>query len=413
MTSTPVPPVACRVCAAEVQEFLDLGTGHPISQHFPRPQDTPTPQTYRLAVGFCVECTMVQLIDDVPREHLFTTDYPFTSSDSVVVSDYFRDLAGQLLDTELRGPSPFMIEIGCNDGTLLAPIAAAGVRHVGFEPSANVAEKARRAGVTVRPAFFDSAVVDELLESEGPATVLFSSYVISGITELGSLFTTVAALLAADGVFIFEDAYLGDVVQDRAFDQIYDEHVYLFSAHSVQAAAERHALELVDAQRISVRGGGMRYTLAHPGRRLPTRAVRELLNEETDRALNDPTTLMRFADDVRQIKHDLVATLERLRAEGRKVVGYGATAKGATVLQYCDIGPDLIEYVVDSTPAKQGHVTPAKQLPIRPPSAFAADPPDYAVLFAWFHATEIITREKDFAARGGRWLVYVPEVHVR
>jgi len=409
-SATP-PTLRCRVCGGEVEEFLDLGE-QPLSQRFPSPEDASDVFFFRLAVGHCTTCTMVQLVEEMPREKMFSEDYPFTSSGSQYMTEYFAGVAQGILKTELAGPDRFIVEIGCNDGTMLKPIRDAGVRHLGFEPSGQVAEMARSAGVRVRDDFFDDRTAREVAAADGPADVIFSSYVISSIPSLGSIFTAVDALLAPNGVFVFEDAYFGDIVERSSFDQIYDEHFYLFSAHSVRAAARRSGFELVDVRRISVRGGGVRYTIARLGARTPSAAVAELLAEEAERDLTGPATLREFADNVRDIRTDLVAKLTELRAEGRRVVGYGATAKSATVLQYCGIGPDLVEFITDSTPSKHGKVTPAQRIPIHPPSDFAAEYPDYALLFAWFHAEEIIAKEQEFAASGGRWLMYVPDVHV-
>lgn len=401
----------CRVCEGEVEEFLDLGT-QPISQRFPDPEDTTEGFRFRLAVGCCSSCSMVQLMEEVPRDELFGDDYPFTSSGSRYLTEYFTGVAQHLLATELNGQDRFIVEIGCNDGTMLRNIHGAGVRHLGFEPSRQVAELATSTGVRVRNDFFEESTVREVIATDGPADVVFSSYTISGIADLGSIFEPVLALLAPNGVFVFEDAYLGDVIARTTFDQIYDEHCFLFSARSVRATANRFGFELVDVQRIPVRGGGMRYVLARSGARMPSTAVAELLTEEAEAALTAPETLGAFADRVRQIRTDLRTKLVELRDSGKRVVGYGATAKATTVLQFCGIGPDLIEFISDSTPAKHGKVTPARRIPIRPHSDFASDYPDYALLFAWFHTEEITAGEGEFAEHGGRWLMYVPDVHV-
>jgi methylation protein EvaC len=198
-----------------------------------------------------------------------------------------------------------------------------------------------------------------------------------------------------------------------SFDQIYDEHFFLFTVESVHAMAARHGLDLVDVERLPVHGGEVRYTLARRGAREPSPAVAALLTEERARRLTDPATLKRFAASVERNRDDLVSLLHDLRGSGRRVVGYGATAKSATVTNYCGIGPDLVPFICDTTPAKQGRLAPGTHIPVRPPEAFTDPYPDFALLFAWNHATEIMAKETAFGASGGRWIHYVPEVRVR
>nr|AFU65915.1 DacS3 [Dactylosporangium sp. SC14051] len=401
----------CRVCAGPVVQFLDLGR-QPLSDHFIEPGEIGTEFTYDLLVGQCSACTMVQLLEEVPRERMFADAYPYRSSGSAVMREHFERTARDLLDGPLRGTDPFVVEIGCNDGVMLGTVRAAGVRHLGFEPSGQVARLAGDRGITVRNAFFEAATAAETRAQHGPADVVYAANTMCHIPYVESILKGVDALLAPDGVFVFEDPYLGDIVDKTSFDQIYDEHFFLFSAGSVRAMARHFGFDLVDVQRLPVHGGEVRYTLARAGVREPSAAVGELLAEEDARRLTDLTTLRRFAANVTRIRDDLTGLLRRLRAEGRRVVAYGATAKSATVTNFCGIGPDLVEFVCDSTPAKQHRLTPGRHIPVRPPAAFAEPYPDYALLFAWNHAEEIMRNEQAFRQAGGAWILYVPEVRV-
>ncbi|MEU1284823.1 class I SAM-dependent methyltransferase [Kitasatospora sp. NPDC005856] len=404
-------PVACRVCGGDVTEFLDLGR-QPLSDRFLEPDRTEGEFFYRLAVGQCAACRMVQLTEEVPRDLMFHEEYPYHSSGSSVMREHFAGLAQRLLDTELTGPDPFVVEIGCNDGIMLKAVQDAGVRHLGFEPSSGVAKVAQAKGVRVRTDFFEEATASEVRAAEGTADVIYAANTMCHIPYLDSVFKGVDALLSPDGVFVFEDPYLGDVVAKTSFDQIYDEHFFVFSAGSVQAAAERFGFELVDVDRLPVHGGEVRYWLARRGARTPSEAVARLLAEEAAQQLGELATLRAFAANVTAIRDDLKALLTRLRAEGRTVVGYGATAKSATVTNFCGIGPDLVQFVCDTTPDKQNRLTPGMHIPVRPPTAFSESYPDYALLFAWNHAEEIMAKEQEFQQAGGRWILYVPEVHV-
>jgi len=325
--------------------------------------------------------------------------------------EHFEGTARRFLESGLSA-DPFMVEIGSNDGVLLRTVRDAGVRHLGVEPSGSVAEVARQHGVRVRTEFFDAKTAADIRATDGPADVIFAANTICHIPYLPSILDGVVTLLGPDGVFVFEDPYLGDIVAKTSFDQIYDEHFYLFTARAVQAAARRSGLELVDVERLPVHGGEVRYTLAHAGAREPAAAVAELIAAEDEQRLAEPETLQRFAANIQRIRTELVALLRRLREDGRTIAAYGATAKSATVTNFCGIGPDLIEYVCDTTPAKRGRLTPGTHIPVRPAAAFADPYPDYAVLFAWNHAAEIMAKEQGFRESGGRWIVYVPTVHV-
>lgn len=367
---------------------------------------------YRLAVGLCGNCTLVQLTEEVPRERMFREDYPYHSSGSSVMREHFERTAHRLLASELRGTDPFIIEIGCNDGVMLATVGAAGVRHLGIEPCGNVGDIAQERGVRVRPAFFEESTALDIAASEGRADVVYAANTICHIPYLDSVFRGLDAVLKRTGVFVFEDPYLGEIVRRTSYDQIYDEHFYLFSARSVQILARRFGYELVDVEHLPVHGGEIRYTVARQGERTPSESVAMLLAEEDHARLADPATLQGFAADVRRSRDDLRNLLHRLRDEGKRVMAYGATAKSATIANYCGIGPDLVRSVSDSTPAKQGRLTPGSHLPVHGPEAFSDPYPDYALLFAWNHAEEIMANEEGFRAAGGRWILYVPHVHL-
>jgi methylation protein EvaC len=400
---------ACRVCAGPLHEFADFGR-QPLSDAFLLPAESPQEFFFRLAVGICSSCSMVQLMEEVPRELMFHEGYPYYSSGSAVMRAHFERTAKGFLD--IVGKDGFVVELGCNDGAMLHVVAEAGCRHLGIEPSGAVGAVAAERGVRVRGDFFDAAVAAGIRAEDGDADVIFAANTLCHIPYIDSVLSGVSALLAPDGRFVFEDPYFADILAQASFDQIYDEHFYFFTARSVRALAARHDLELVDVERIPVHGGEVRYTLMRAGAREPAAAVADLLAAESAARITEEPTLKQFRDTVERTRADLTALLVRLREEGRTVVGYGATAKSATVTNFCGIGPELVSYVCDTTPAKQGRLTPGAHIPVRSHEAFAASYPDYALLFAWNHATEIMANEREFTRSGGRWITYVPEVAV-
>ncbi|MEU4806644.1 class I SAM-dependent methyltransferase [Actinosynnema sp. NPDC023587] len=401
----------CRICGSVVEEFFDFGR-QPLSDAFVERAGAPDEFFFRLAVGVCPHCTMVQLVEEVPRERMFHEDYPYLSSGSSFMRSHFSDLAKRFLATELTAEDPFIVELGCNDGIMLKSIADAGVRHLGVEPSGGVADLAAAKGVRVRKDFFEESTAADIRATDGPADVIYAANTLCHIPYMDSILRGVAGLLAPRGVFVFEDPYLGDIVERTSFDQIYDEHFYFFTARSVRHMAARFGLELVDVERLGVHGGEVRYTLALAGARTPSPAVAELLEREAGQGLADLAVLRAFGAKVERIRDDLVALLTRLRDEGKRVVGYGATAKSATVLNFSGIGVDLVPFVCDTSPTKQGRLTPGTHIPVVPPDRFSSPYPDYALLLAWNHADEIMEKERDFRAGGGRWILYVPDVQV-
>ncbi len=367
---------------------------------------------FRLAVGLCTSCTMVQQLDGVPPSVMFRADYPYRASGSLLIRRHCEGVARHIVETRPGGRDGFVVEIGSNDGVMLKTLSEAGMRHLGVDPAVGAADVARSHGVRVRTDFFNASTAGEIRAEHGPAHLVYSANTISHISYLDSIFRGVDVLLAPDGLFVFEDRWLGDILRYHYFDQVYDEHVYLFSVRSVQAMAARFGFELVDAQHLPLHGGSIRYTVARAGTRRPTAAVAEFLAQEKADGVAEEATFLRFSAEVDRIRAELVALLRDLRSDGRRVVGYGATSRSATVLNYCPIGPDLLPLVCDSTPEKQGCLTPGSKIPVCPPEVFSHPYPDYALLFAWNHAEEIMAKERLFHEQGGQWILYVPRVHI-
>jgi methylation protein EvaC len=355
---------------------------------------------------------MVQQLDEFSPKQMFRADYPYRASGSAVVRAHFEEVAHRIIETCPGGEDRFVVEIGSNDGVMLKTLKDAGMRHLGVDPAAGAGDVAREHGVNIRTDFFSEETAREVHAEHGPANLIFSANTFSHISYLDSILRGVDLLLSPDGLFVFEDRYLADILKFNYFDQIYDEHFYLFSVRSVQEFAARFGFELVDAEHLPFHGGSIRFTLARPGRREPTSAVADFLAREQAEGVADEKTYARFSADIAQIRTDLVDLLKRLHSEGRRVVGYGATSRSATVLNYCGIGPDLLPLVLDSTPEKQGRLTPGSKIPVAPPAAFSDPYPDYALLFAWNHAEEIMAKERAFQESGGQWILYAPKVHI-
>jgi methylation protein EvaC len=303
-------------------------------------------------------------------------------------------------------------ELGSNDGIMLRHFKARAIRHLGIEPSTNVADVARAQGIDTLSEFFDAKLARRIVEERGHADAVLSANVMCHIPTLPSVAEGIRILLKPDGLLMFEDPYLGDVIAKTSYDQIYDEHVFVFSALSVAEAFGRHGLELIDALPQPTHGGSMRYVLAPRGSRPVSSRVTETIARERGQGLDKPETFVKFKQACERSRARLMETLEGFRAQGKRVVGYGATSKSTTVTMYCGIGPQHVEFISDTTPIKQGKLSPGAHIPVRPYEDFTRRYPDYALLFAWNHEAEIREKEAGFAKAGGKWIVYVPDVAV-
>jgi len=384
----------------------------PIANGFLTAAELPDEYFYELAPAVCSRCGMFQLIEQPAPERMFHTQYAFYSATSRHMQGHFERFAHAVMAGPLAGRSdPFVVEIGSNDGSMLRHFAAAGIRHLGIEPSANVADAARAVGIETLTAFFDEELAGQVADTHGPADVVLATNALCHIGDLAGVARGVARLLKPDGVFIFEDPYLGAMIEKAAYDQIYDEHVFMFSATSVRYAFALHGFDLIDVEPQPTHGGSMRYTLARGGEGASPR-VAEWLAREQAQGLDRAETYHRFRQSCERSRGELMRLLDDLRRQGKRVAGYGATSKSATVTNYCGITPAHVDYIADTTPIKQGRLSPGAHIPVRPYDEFARDHPDYALLFAWNHEAEIREKEAAFLDRGGRFIRYVPDVRI-
>ena len=384
----------------------------PIANRFRDPSDRSPEYTFDMEVGVCPGCTLFQLIEQPAPELMFHEQYAFFSQTSVAMQAHFEAFAKDVIRRLEGRQDPFVVELGSNDGIMLRHFAGAGIRHLGIEPSANVGAEARKSGVRTLTAFFGPQTAAQVEADDGTADMILAANVMCHIPAIDDIARAASALLKPDGLLIFEEPYLGDVLRKTSYDQIYDEHVFLFSVTSVNNAFERHGLSVIHAAPQPTHGGSMRYFVGRRRHHVPSPAVATTLAAEKERGFDRPETFDAFRRSCERSRSELVHLLRELAAEGKRVVGYAATSKSTTVLNYCDIGPDLIEYISDTTPLKHGKVSPGKRIPIRPHADFQANYPEYAVLFAWNHAQEIMAKEQEYVARGGRWVSFVPTVRV-
>jgi hypothetical protein len=401
--------VSCRVCGGErLDQFLDLGET-PLANAFssaPFPADE---RRYRLAVSFCRDCGHVQLVETLPPDRLFS-DYLYVSGTSESLRHHFEGLAADLIERQQPWrPGDFVVEIASNDGTLQSAFAARELRCIGVEPAANVAALAREAGHEVLVDFFNLETARRMRQRHGPARVITGSNVLGHVDELRDFVAGLSHLLADDGLLCMEVPHLLELLRHCEFDTIYHEHVSYMALRVLRRLFADAGLTLFEVTPVSVHGGSIRVFARHRATGVqPSSKLVALLAEEEAEGLGSAATFHAFAKRVASVKRELISLLTELRERGARIAGYGAAAKGNTLLNYCGIGRDYLDFVVDRSPLKQGLYSPGASLPVCPVERLREDRPDYLLLLAWNFAEEIMAQQADYARAGGRFIIPLP-----
>jgi methylation protein EvaC len=401
----------CRVCGRETQSVVDFGP-MPIANNFVKKAEDDS-YRFNLAASFCQICHLLQIDEQPLRELMFHEEYKFFTGLSEHMRFHFRDMFEEYFKTiVVDSEAVFIVEIGCNDGTLLEAAKNRGLRHLGIDPSANVVKRANERGISTKLAFFDSTVAANIKNEIQKADLIFAANVVCHIPDLLDVVSGIKILLSENGKFIFEEPYVGSMIEKTSYDQIYDEHVYIFGVLAIQKVFSSVGLELIDAIPQSTHGGSMRYVIAHRGQYQVSNNVNRLIKEELKLGYDQIETYKKFGSNCESRKIELINLLKRLNSEGYKVAGYAATSKSTTILNYCNIDSNLISYISDSTTDKQGTFSPGMYIPVVSHETMRANPPDYLVLFAWNHEIEILQKESVLTSQGIKWIRFVPEVEV-
>ena len=398
---------ACRSCGAtQLEKVLSLGRT-PLANALLRAEDLERPEpTFPLELVFCPACALVQITETVPPEQLFS-HYLYLSSFSDTMVKHSEELAARLVRERRLDRDSLVIEVASNDGYLLQFYKQAGVPVLGIEPAANVAEVAELKGIPTLVRFFGRELAAELRSSGRRADVIHANNVLAHVADLNGFVAGLALTLKDGGVAVIEAPHVKPMIERLEFDTIYHEHLCYYSLTALQPLFKRHGLEIVDVFEIPLHGGSLQVHASLGGR--PSDRVVRLLDEEREAGVGELEFYRDFGDKVLRLRKSLVATLEDLKSSGSRIAAYGASAKGATLLNYCRIGRETIEFVADRSTVKQGLYTPGAHLPIKSPESLLTERPDHVLLLTWNFADEILQQQAAYREQGGKFIIPVPE----
>lgn len=402
---------ACRSCGAqELLPVLSLGA-LPLSDGFltAAELDRPEPR-FPLDVAFCPACGLLQILDTVPPEILFGRDYPYFSSVSATLLAHSKAHVADRLPELPPGPDTLVVELASNDGYLLQFYREAGVRVLGIDPAPGPVAAAREKGIETIEAFFGRDLAERLVAEGRRADLVHANNVLAHVADVHGFLEGIRLLLKDGGRAVVEVPYVRDLVEKLAFDTIYHEHLCYFSVRAVDRLVRPHGLFLVRVERVPIHGGSLRLFLSKEDR--PDATVEAILAEEKAIGLDRHAWFASFAARVERLREDLRALLVDLERAGKRIAAYGAAAKGTILLNFCGLGPELLDWVADKNPFKQGRFVPGVRLPIVSPSRILAEMPDVLLILPWNIEAEIVAQEAAYRARGGRFLVPVPQPRI-
>jgi len=406
--------LVCRVCHGEsLIKFLDLGFT-PLADDFLPPDRLHEPEVYYpLEVFVCNDCGLVQLGYVVPPQILFQRDYPYVSSITETGREHFYSLAKEVCLRFRLGSNDLVIDVGSNVGVLLQGFKEQGVNNVlGIEPAGNICEIARQAGIETISEFLSEELALEIVKSRGKARIVTGTNVVAHINDHHAMVRALDVLLVEKGVFIFEAPYLVNMIDNLEYDTIYHEHLSYLSVKPVRRLFNQFGMEVFDVKEVSIHGGSLRYFIARKGDYPISQHVETLIELENKKRINDVDRLRDFAKAVQNNREELTWLLRSLKHEGKRIVGVSAPAKGMTLLNYCKIGPEILDFITEKSPLKIGEYTPGTHIPVLPDSELIKTVPDFALLLAWNFSDEIMANLREYSEAGGKFIIPIPSPRI-
>jgi len=403
-----VADFACRGCGRSgLEVFLSLGEMPLANRLLTAEQlDEPEPR-YPLDVALCEGCGLVQLTESVPPREMFE-EYAYFSSASTTMVEHARSIARRMVEERHLGPDDLVVELASNDGYLLQHYRDAGIPVLGIDPARNIATVAERLGIPTLCAFFGTELAEEMRASGRRASVLHANNVLAHVPDINGFVRGIARVLADDGIAVIETPYVRDLVDRLEFDTIYHEHLFYHSVTALDGLFQRNGLALCRVEHLPIHGGSLRLFAGRAGV-VPDPSIGRFLADEEKVGLVSRAYFRGFGERVEALCRNLRGTIEQLRREGRRVGAYGAAAKGTILLNAAGIGAESIEYVCDRSDYKQGRFMPGVRIPIVSPERLVGDMPDDVLLLVWNFADEVLAQQAEYRARGGRFLIPIPE----
>ena len=401
---------ACRSCGnTKLESVLSLGRT-PLANALLNEEQLVEPEpTYPLELVFCAECSLVQITETIPPEKLFR-DYVYMSSFSTTMLRHAEEICANLIRSKNLDATSLVVEVASNDGYLLRCYKRKGVPVLGIEPATNIAAVAEQQGIPTICDFFNDDLASRLVGEGFKADVVHAHNVLAHVPDLNGFVRGLRRLLKEDGSIVIEVPYVKDMIDRCEFDTVYHEHLSYFSLTALDALFARNDLTIQYVERLAIHGGTLRIYAGYDPKR--DDSVASLLNEEDEWGVNDLAFYSGFATRVEQLRNDLVALLRQLKTEDKRIAVYGASAKGSTLLNYCRLGEETLDYVVDRSTVKQGLYTPGSHLKIYAPEKLLEDGPDHVLLLTWNFASEILEQQAEYRKRGGQFIVPVPSPRV-
>ncbi len=402
----------CRACRGKrLKLFLNLGTV-PLANSFLAAEQLAQPELrFPLEVYFCEDCCLVQLVHVVNPEVLFS-HYIYRTGTNQTIAEHNRRLAETVVNERKLGPKELVVEVASNDGSLLSCFRERGVRTLGVEPAKNIAQIARDAGIETLNEFFDAASAAKILAGHGQASAVIANNVLAHVDATVEFLSHCKKILRPDGRVIIEVPYLGEMLERLEYDTVYHEHLCYFSVTALMRLFAEAGLLLDRMDHVPIHGGSLRLWGKYSDNSGHGASVLEMAEKEKKAGLASFSRYAEFARHVQKNREELRALLSRLKKEGKSVAGYGAPAKGNTLLCYCGIGTDLIPYTVDLSPLKVGLYTPGSHIPVAPVQRIFDEQPDYVVILAWNFAPEIMKFLQPLKEKGTRFILPIPEPKV-
>lgn len=403
----------CRMCGSTgLYKFLDLGFTPPADQFRRKDQLREADVYYPLQVMMCEECGLAQLSYVVSPEVLYRNDYPYESSTTQTGRRHWAEFAASVVKRLRLAPGDLAVDIGSNVGVLLGAFRDNGMRVQGVDPAANIVMIARENGIDTICEFFNEDAARQIVADKGKASVITATNVFAHVDDLDALLESVKALLNERGVFIFEAPYFVNLLKHNEYDTIYHEHLSYLSAKPLVPFFAKHGMEAFHIEENDIHGGSFRVFVGRAGQWPIGEEVDRMITEEERLGIYKRERLDRFAQEVGKNKKDLTWLLQSLKHDGKRIVGVSAPAKGMTLLNYCRIDNDVLDFVTEKSRLKIGRYTPGAHIPVVSDAELLSQQPDYALLLAWNFAEEIMRNLEEYRRRGGKFIIPIPSPRI-